>query len=313
MATTDATPTARPAAASRESTGSRGVSSNRTLTTAFKTAIAAAAGIFALYPLLYIFSAAINPSNTLSTSSLVPAGASFANFQNMIDNPTGQYPWLTWMLNSVIVSGISAVITVAFTSIAAYAFSRFQWPGRRASLLSLLLIQMFPNMLSLVALFLLLQQIGNLPGIGQFFGLNTHGGLILIYSGGALGFNTWLMKGFFDSIPKELDESAQIDGASPFQTFWQIILPLARPILAVIAILSFIGTYSDFLLARVMLQDSDKFTLAVGMAQFIRGSYNSQWGAFAAAALVGAVPIIAVFLILQKQLIGGLASGAVKG
>jgi arabinogalactan oligomer / maltooligosaccharide transport system permease protein len=155
--------------------------------------------------------------------------------------------------------------------------------------------------LPITALFLLLQQIGNIPGM-RFLGLNSLGGLILIYSGGALGFNTWLMKGFFDSVPRELDESAVIDGASNMQVFTRIILPLVRPILAVIAILSFIGTYSDFLIARVMITSTQNYTLALGMTLFIRGQYAQQWGAFSAAALVGALPIVIIFLILQRQL-----------
>jgi ABC-type maltose transport system permease subunit len=216
------------------------------------------------------------------------------------------------MWNSIKVSGITAVVTVAFCALAAYSFSRFRYRGRRTGLLTILLVQLFPNTLSIVALFLLLQQIGHIPGL-EWLGLNTLGGLILIYSGGALGFNTWLMKGFFDSIPKELDESALIDGATWMQTFLRVTLPLVRPVLAVIGILSFIGTYSDYLIARVMLNSTANYTLAVGMTLFIRGQYSQQWGVFAAAALMGALPIVVTFLVLQKQLIGGLSRGAVKG
>jgi ABC-type maltose transport system permease subunit len=216
------------------------------------------------------------------------------------------------MWNSIKVSTITAVITVILCAFAAYSFSRFRYRGRRAGLLAILLVQLFPNMLAITALFLLLQQIGKIPGL-SWLGLNTLGGLILIYSGGALGFNTWLMKGFFDSVPKELDESALIDGASYMQVFIHIMFPLIRPILAVIAILSFIGTYSDFLIARVMITSTENYTLALGMTLFIRGQFAQQWGAFSAAALVGALPIVIVFLALQNQLIGGLATGAVKG
>jgi ABC-type maltose transport system permease subunit len=216
------------------------------------------------------------------------------------------------MWNSIKVATITSLITVTLCSLAAYSFSRFRYRGRRESLLAILLVQLFPNMLAIVALFLLLQQIGRIPGL-EWLGLNTLGGLILIYSGGALGFNTWLMKGFFDSVPRELDESALIDGASHPQVFINIMLPLVRPILAVIAILSFIGTYSDFLIARVMITSTENYTLALGMTLFIRGQFAQQWGAFSAAALVGALPIVIVFLVLQNQLIGGLATGAVKG
>jgi ABC-type maltose transport system permease subunit len=164
-------------------------------------------------------------------------------------------------------------------------------------------------MLAIVALFLLLQAIGSVvPALG----LDSLGGLILIYSGGALGFNTWLMKGYFDTVPYDLDESALVDGATNFQAFRHVILPLVRPILAVIGILVFIGAYSDFLLARVVLSNTDNYTLAVGMTLFLR-EYSLQWGTFAAAALIGALPIVIVFLVLQRQLVGGLAAGGVKG
>jgi ABC-type maltose transport system permease subunit len=266
--------------------------------------------VFAFYPVVWILSAALSPSNSLVNQRLIPTDASFVNFQRLVSNP--QQPFLLWMWNSIKVATITSLITVTLCSLAAYSFSRFRYRGRREGLLAILLVQLFPNMLAIVALFLLLQQIGRIPGLG-WLGLNTLGGLILIYSGGALGFNTWLMKGFFDSVPRELDESALIDGASHPQVFINIMLPLVRPILAVIAILSFIGTYSDFLIARVMITSTENYTLALGMTLFIRGQFAQQWGAFSAAALVGALPIVIVFLVLQNQLIGGLATGAVKG
>jgi arabinogalactan oligomer / maltooligosaccharide transport system permease protein len=269
------------------------------------------AGIaFAFYPVIWILSAALSPTNSLVNQSLIPANASTANFQRLVSNP--QHPFLLWIWNSILVASITSIITVSLCALAAYSFSRFRYKGRRQGLLIILLVQLFPNMLAITALFLLLQQLGNIPGF-RFMGLNSLGGLILIYSGGALGFNTWLMKGFFDSVPRELDESAVIDGASNAQVFTHILLPLVRPILAVIAILSFIGSYSDFLIARVMITSTQNYTLALGMTLFIRGQYAQQWGAFSAAALVGALPIVLIFLILQNQLIGGLSTGAVKG
>lgn len=266
--------------------------------------------LFALYPVIWILSAALSPSNSITTSRLIPTNASTVNFQRLYNDP--QHPFLLWMWNSIKVASITAVITIILCALAAYSFSRFRYRGRRQGLLAILLVQMFPNMLSMVALFLLLQQLGKIPGL-SWLGLNTLGGLILVYSGGALGFNTWLMKGFFDAIPKDLDESALIDGASYTQVFMYIMFPLIRPILAVIAILSFIGTYSDYLLARVLITSTNNYTLALGMTLFIRDQYTAQYGAFSAAALVGALPIVLIFLILQKQLIGGLAQGAVKG
>jgi len=286
----------------------RSLSTARRINVTIKVAIALCAAVFALLPVAYIVSAALSPSNSLLNSTLIPQNASLANFERLVDDP--QHPFLLWMWNSIKVSSITALIIVGFTALAAYSFSRFRYRGRRAGLLTILLIQLFPNTLAIVSLFLLLQQIGSFV---PWLGLNSHGGLILIYSGGALGFNIWLMKGFFDSIPRELDDAALIDGASRFQAFHLIILPLARPVLAVIGILTFIGTYSDFLIARVMIKSADNYTLAVGMALFIQGQYSKEWGVFAAAALVGALPIVAMFFLLQKQLISGLSTGAVKG
>jgi arabinogalactan oligomer / maltooligosaccharide transport system permease protein len=285
-------------------------SRGRKISLAFKIAVSVLAGLFAIYPVLWIVSTALNPVNALTNQRLIPANATLDNFRTLFNDPLHPFP--LWMWNSIKVSGITAVITVALCALAAYSFSRFRYRGRRQGLLVILLVQLFPNMLAITALFLLLQQIGKIPGLA-WLGLNTLGGLILIYCGGALGFNTWLMKGFFDSIPKDLDESAMIDGATPTQTFFNIILPLVRPILAVIAILSFIGTYSDFLIARVMITKTEYYTLALGMTLFVRNPQTQTWNVFSAAALMGAVPIMLVFLILQKQLIGGLASGAVKG
>jgi ABC-type maltose transport system permease subunit len=165
-------------------------------------------------------------------------------------------------------------------------------------------------MLTLVALFLLLRQIGEYyPSMG----LNTHGGLILVYLGSQMGINIWLMKGFFDSIPREIDESAAVDGASHWQTFWRLIFPLVRPILAVVGILAFVGTFNEFLLARVLLRSTEQFTLMVGLYLFITQNFAQQWGVFAAGALIGAAPIALLYILLQDQIVGGLTQGAVKG
>jgi ABC-type maltose transport system permease subunit len=165
-------------------------------------------------------------------------------------------------------------------------------------------------MLAAVSIYLLVLSIGRLiPALG----LNTHAGLIMVYLGGAMGVNAWLMKGYLDTIPTSLEESAMIDGASPFQAFYMIILPLARPILAVVFMLQFIGTYSELILASVLISSTEKYTLAVGLQLFIQDQYASRWGVFAAASVLGALPIVLLFLFLQKHLVTGLTSGAVKG
>jgi ABC-type maltose transport system permease subunit len=292
-----------------------------------------AALIFALFPVVWIISAAFNPSGNLASQSLIPAGVNsledlFSNFRGVLQEDLNIHPYWNWLGNSLIVAGISSVLSVLVGMLAAYAFSRFRFRGRQNLLVLVLLIQVFPNMLAMVALFLILQQVGKLAeyipqalpflsginwGIFQLFGLDSLGGLILVYLGGAMGINTWLMKGFFDSVPREIDESAQVDGASHWQTFWSLIFPLVRPILAVVAILSFVGTFNEFVLARVMLRNKDNWTLMVGLYNYVNDNFARDWGKFAAGALVGATPIVILYLLLQDQIVGGLTQGAVKG
>jgi arabinogalactan oligomer / maltooligosaccharide transport system permease protein len=288
-------------------TRTMGMRNQRRIGLIVKLVIMAIAIVFALFPVAFVLSAALNPANTLVGLGLIPDRITFDNFTRLFNTPL--QPWPRWIFNSIIVASTTAVIVTALTALAAYAFSRLKFRFRRQGLLALVIVQLFPNMLAFVALFLLLQAFGN---VVPLIGLNSLGGLILIYSGGALGFNTWLMKGYFDTLPFDLDESAKVDGATDLQSFWYIILPLVRPILAVIGILTFIGAYSDFLLARVVLSSTENYTLAVGMTLFLR-EYNLEWGTFAAAALIGALPIVVVFLVLQRQLVGGLAQGGVKG
>jgi len=223
---------------------------------------------------------------------------------------TERKPFLRWITNSVIISGVTSVIVVLVTAFSAFAFSRFRFAGRRNLLVLILLVQVFPNLLSMVAIFLMLQQIGqHIPMLG----LNTGGGLILVYVGGAMGINIWLMKGFFDSVPRDIDESAMIDGASHWQLYWRLIFPLVRPVLIVVGIMSFVGTYNEFLLARVLLRDKDSWTLMVGLWQYISDSFARDWGIFAAGAIIGALPSLFIYLLLQDQIVGGLTQGAVKG
>ncbi len=264
--------------------------------------------IFALYPIFIVIGASFDPRNSLVGASIIPPNPSLANYAKLLDG--SQTPVLLWLKNSIIVSTTTTIITLALTTLAAYSLSRFRFNGRRTTLLATLVIQVFPTVVALVAFYMLLDQVGK---IIPWLGLNTLGGLILVYCGGALGANAYLMKGYFDTIPRELDESAKVDGASEWVTFYRIILPLIRPILAVVGILSFIGTFNDFLLPRVLLRDSNTFTLAVGLTTFLDNGFSLRWGVFAAGALIGVIPITIVFLLLQTQFVGGLASGAVKG
>lgn len=263
---------------------------------------------FALFPILWVLSASFNPANTLVGQRLIPTNFSLANYKELFTSE--QYPIALWIKNSVVIGLITSALVVVLTSFAAYAFSRFRFKGRRTGLFASLLIQVFPQMLAAVSIYLLVLSIGRLiPALG----INTHAGLILVYLGGAMGVNAWLMKGYFDTIPNSLEESAMIDGASPFQAFYMIIVPLARPILAVIFLLQFIGTYSEFILASILISSSEKYTLAVGLQMFIHDQYASRWGVFAAASVLGALPIVILFMFLQKYLVSGLTHGAVKG
>ncbi len=265
--------------------------------------------IFALFPVLWVISASLNPAGTMTSQTLIPRNASLANYGVLLGGDP-RFPFPRWLFNSFYIAAITAILAVLVTSLSAYAFSRFRFRHRRNLLLTLFLIQVFPNMLTMVALFLLLQQLGvYIPALG----LNTHGGLILIYLGGVMGINVWLMKGFFDSIPRDIDESAMVDGASHWQIFWMLIFPLVRPILVVVGILTFIGVYSDFLLARIMLSSNDQLTVMVGLQVFIGGQFTQNWGVFAAGGLMAAIPIVVVYLLLQDQIVGGLTQGAVKG
>src|SRR3990170_1721324 len=265
--------------------------------------------VFALFPIIWIISASLNPANSLATQSLIPRNASLQNYQLLLtDNDfSAIYPFRRWLFNSVKLAGVTTLFSVSITTAAAYAFSRFRFRQRQNMLRGILLIQVFPSLLVMVAVFLLIQQIGSvIPDLG----LNTHNGLVLTYLGGCMGINIWLMKGYFDSIPREIDESAMVDGATHWQIFTRLLLPLMRPIVVVVAVLSFIFVYGDFVVARILLKTTEQYPLTVGLFIFTSGQFSQQWGVFAAGALMGALPIVVLYLLLQDQIIGGPPPGA---
>jgi arabinogalactan oligomer / maltooligosaccharide transport system permease protein len=280
--------------------------------------IALIAAVISLFPVAYIISAAFNADNSLGGSSLIPRHVTLDNFRSLFGNQqhvTGHATfqnahYLRWFANSMIVAGGTAILTVILSAMAAYAFSRFRFKGRRLSMLALLLVQMFPQLLAIVAIYLIVLNTGE---IFHFMGLNTLFALMLVYLGGALGVNTWLMKGFFDTIPAELDESARVDGATPAQVFWGVVLPLAAPVLSVIMLISFIATLNEFVIASAILETQQKFTLPVGLWQYIDQKYSEHWGPFAAGVLIAAIPATLLFAFLQRWIVEGLTSGAVKG
>ncbi|MEU1244507.1 sugar ABC transporter permease [Micromonospora parva] len=270
--------------------------------------VAVLAVLFSLFPIVFVVSAALNPLGTLSTTELVPTGGV------SLDNVGGLFERTAfgrWFLNSLLIAGVAAFASVFLSALAAYAFSRMRFRGRRVGLLSLLLVQMFPQFLAIVAIYLIF---GTITDLWPSIGFNTPWGLLLLYLGGALGVNTWLMKGFFDTLPRELDESATMDGASHAQVFFRIMLPLVAPILAVAGLLAFIGTINEFLMANVFLTSSNSKTLAVGMYGLLEGNErNNNFGIFAAGTLLTAIPTVLVFQFLQRYIVSGLTSGAVKG
>ena len=275
--------------------------------------------MFVAFPIVYVVSAAFNSVDSLSSSGLIPQSVTLDNFRAILSGAPGKagsseagldVPYTSWYVNMLFISLTSAAVSVFFGALAAYAFARYRFKGRRMGMMSLLLIQMFPTFLAVVAIYLIVLRIGSVfPAIG----LDTRSGVILVYLGGALGVNTWLMKGFLDSIPDSLDESARVDGATPAQIFWGIILPLATPVLAVVGLLSYIGTINEFVIASVLLDTTDKFTMSVGLYGFINDKYAQQWGAFCAGVVLAAIPVVILFFFLQRFIAEGLTRGAVKG
>lgn len=363
--------------------------------------VALLALVFALFPIAWVISSSINSVNTLTGTSFIPKSTTFGNYTALfqgcrwdagippfsceLTTVKGQVvpPIPTFLWNSVKIATIAATVQLALSALAAYSFARLRWSGRRVGLVAILLIQMFPQFLAFVALFLLLDTlqetfpsavqvnlwilaiplaliagavglmarrsdwqrstkrnayiaagVGGLvlawaligqvadtwwPFIAGYkvtlfprIGLGTHTGLVLVYLGGSIGVNTWLLKGFMDSIPTSLDEAAKVDGATEWDVFSKIILPLARPILIVVFILTFVGLYNELLLATVLIRDVQQFTMPVGLQLLVENDYTGTWGMLSAAAVIGTAPILALYWSMQDRIVGGL-TGAVKG
>ena len=248
--------------------------------------VAVLAMLVALFPVVYVISAAFTSNPSLASSRLIPSHVTFDNFKNLFspgnsttDITSNAANYAHWIVNTLIVATATAILTVMLGALAAYAFSRFRFKGRRFGLLALLLVQMFPQMLAVVAIYLIVLHTGT---VFHFLGLNTLTGLIVVYLGGVMSVNVWFMKGFFDTIPTELDESARVDGATPA-------------------------------IASVLLQTDKKFTLPLGMRGFIDQQFSQHWGPFAAGVLIAAVPVVLLFMFLQRFIVQGLTAGSVKG
>ena len=275
--------------------------------TGWRHLVAIVVSAFALFPLMYVLSASLNPKGTLTGSNQLFSAIGIDSYVRILSDP--QNPYGLWFLNTLIIATVTGLLTVFIGACAAYAFSRMRFAGRRIGLVTVVVVQMFPQLLAVVALFMLMSTLGDwFPAIG----LNTHTGLILVYLGGALGVNTYLMYGFFNTIPKEIDEAARIDGAGHARIFFTIILRLVAPILAVVGLLSFIGIVNEYVIASVILIDPEKQTLVVGLTKLVANPRYADWSAFSAGAVMAAVPVMILFLFLQKYIVGGLTAGAVK-
>ena len=274
----------------------------------WRHAAAMGMSVFALFPLYLVVISSLNPTGSLQLTSFIPREISWNNYKLLFDSPA--IPYLTWVRNSLVIAGAVAVISVFIGASSAFAFSRLRFRGRKTGVQILLLVQMFPAILALSAVYVIMERVYR---FAPSLGLGSQTGLLLVYLGGAMGVNIWLLKGFVDSIPIELDEAAKIDGASPMQTYWLIFVPLAAPVLAVVSLLSFIGTLNEYIMARLFLVEMDSRTVAVGLQQFIGGQYSQNWGPFAAGSILLSIPIVVIFLSLQKYIVSGLTAGSVKG
>ncbi|HKA88604.1 MAG TPA: sugar ABC transporter permease [Haliangiales bacterium] len=273
------------------------------------------ATLVTMYPVLWVITIAFSGKQSLAIADLPPDPSffdrlravipwpqhwSFSNFVSvMTDQPFGR-----WLLNSIIVAALTTLVGVFLSCTAAYAFSRFKFPGRRLGMMSFLVSQMFPGTLMLIPLYIIIVQV---LGLGS-----TKIGLVIVYATTSIPFSVWMLKGYFDTIPKELEEAALIEGASAGQIFWRIVLPLAKPAVAITALFSFMSSWNEFILAATFMDKEDMYTAPVGLRFFV-GGFSQQWGYFAAGSIIVSIPVVFLFLYLQKYLVSGLTAGSVKG
>jgi arabinogalactan oligomer/maltooligosaccharide transport system permease protein len=259
-----------------------------------------------LYPVMLVCKTAFEPGSqpTLSASP-IPSDLSTQHFQDLFGakGSHGELLFLRHAFNSLLVAVLTTIVGVFLSCTAAYALSRFRFPGRKAGLSMFLVVQMFPATLLLLPLYVILNKLGL---------LNSIAGLVLVYATTSIPFCVWTLKGYFDSLPRELEEAARIDGASPWMIFRRIILPLARPGLAVTALFSFMTAWNEFIMASTFMTNQDQYTLPVLIQQSVT-EHSADYGLFAAGAVVTSIPVMIAFYVLQRYLVGGLTAGAVKG
>lgn len=275
--------------------------SRRFLRVFFSYAILVVFAAIAVYPVLQVLTISLRPADRLLSTSLeiIPDNATLQAYVSLFT----ERPFMLWMGNSLFVSVVVTLTGVALASTAGYAFSRFQFAGKKIGLLSLLTTQMFPATMLLLPLYIMLIKLGL---------INTYLGVIIIYTATALPFTIWTMKGYYDTIPYSLEEAARIDGCNQFQAFWKVILPLAAPALVITALFSFMTAWSEYLVAAQILQDTGLWTLPLGLKSF-ESNMTTEWGLYGASSLIVAVPVVVLFLALSKYLVSGLTLGSVKG
>ncbi|MED3647066.1 sugar ABC transporter permease [Halalkalibacterium halodurans] len=256
-----------------------------------------------IYPLLWTVGASFNPGNSLISTSIIPKNPSLVHYQELFAGKDS-LQYVQWYKNSLKISLFTMVGTMISVSFTAYAFSRFRFKGRKHGLTLFLLLQMIPQFSALIALFVLAQMLGL---------MNSHWLLIMLYIGGLIPMNTYLMKGYMDSIPIDLDESARIDGASHTRIFLQIIMPLSKPMLAVVAMNGFTGPLGDFILASTILRTPDAYTLPIGLFNLVNDVMGASYTKFAAGAILISIPVAFIFVLLQRHFVSGLTAGGTKG
>jgi maltose/maltodextrin transport system permease protein len=269
-----------------------------------------------LFPLLAVISISLRPGN-FSTGSLIPAEISFEHWQLALGwsyvgadgkTVTPPFPVLLWLWNSIKIALVSSVAIVALSTTAAYAFARLTFRFKASYLNGMLLLEMFPRVLALVAIFAIFDRVG---AYMPMLGIETHTAVIVAYLGG-VATHIWTIKGYFETIPVEIEENARVDGASHWQIFYRVLLPMAVPILMVAFVLAFIGTIIEYPIASILLREEPNLTLAVGSKYYLQDQ-KFLWGDFAAAAVLSGLPITLVFLFAQKWIVSGLTAGGVKG
>ena len=236
--------------------------------------------VFSMYPILYVITNSFADFANLQNSKLIPDALTLKHYKSLYEDSL--VPYFRWLFNTYKIASIAGIFNVLLGTFAGYAFARLKFRGRRVGLITLVLIQMFPAFLAFVAIYLLFFQISD---VAPFMGLGTHFGLICVYLGGSIGFNSWLIKGFMDTIPTSLDEAAKVDGANDSQIFFRIVAPLARPIIVVLFVITFIGIYSDYILAAVFLKDPNLYTVALGINVVFMDDFSNEWGSIAACLL----------------------------